>query len=116
MLETCLEKDSSYYVEFYVSLSEKSNYSSKMIGAYFSENEIKVNNSKRLKFTPQIKNESFVVDTLNWVKISGVYKAKGDEQFLIIGNFGKNKTKFDKEQLFAYYYLDDVCVRKIVEK
>lgn len=38
-------------------------------------------------YHPQIKNKKFILDTLNWTEISGMFKAKGGEKYIILGDF-----------------------------
>lgn len=60
-------------------------------------------------------------DTLNWVKISGVYKANGNENYIVIGNF-KNDSQTDTLNTFqgtypgAVFFLDDVSVVNITSR
>ena len=61
--------------------------------------------------------DSIIIDTLNWIKISGSIIADSTYQYFIIGNFfDDNHTDitFFGGQPFggsgAYYYIDDVCV------
>lgn len=117
-----LEKDEVYHFKMYVRLLESSNVTVtiKQLGAYFSDTEFK---------TGMVFDEEGLVDstynkgisgTLNWITIQGDYTAHGGEKYVIIGNF-RTKMKDDfvkknKWNLFefkeAYYYLDDVSLRK----
>ncbi|MCW3085965.1 MAG: hypothetical protein JWP12_3331 [Bacteroidetes bacterium] len=117
-----LEKDRVYHFKMYVRLLEASNVTVtiKQLGAYFSDVEFKIG----MEF-----DESGLVDTtynkgisgsLNWILIQGDYTAHGGEKYAIIGNF-RTKMKDDfvkknKWSLFefkeAYYYIDDVSLRK----
>jgi hypothetical protein len=60
-----------------------------------------------------------ITDTLNWIEISGIYKANGTEQYLIIGNFKDSlNTKVDTIDASAfswasYYLIDDVSIEPI---
>ena len=63
-----------------------------------------------------------ITDTANWVKINGVYKADGTENFLVIGNFFQDYQTDtldmnDDPNPFpyrgAYYFFDDVLVEEI---
>jgi OmpA-OmpF porin, OOP family len=121
LLET-LEKDETYHFKMYIRLLEAENVTVtvKQLGAYFSETEFKIG----MEF-----NEHGLVDTtynkgisgsLNWILIQGDYNAKGNEKYMIIGNF-RTKMKDDfvkknKWSLFAfqeaYYYIDDISLRK----
>ena len=68
---------------------------------------------------PQITNYSnnVITDTLNWVKVSGVFVAQGGEQYLTVGNFrDNNHTKYIRVlppgtgYEGAAYYVDDVSL------
>jgi len=48
------------------------------------------------------------IDTVNWIKVSGTFVAKGGEEYLTIGNFKKLDTLFG--DVFTYIYIDDVSV------
>jgi hypothetical protein len=58
-------------------------------------------------------------DTLNWTEVMGIYKATGNEQYIIIGNFKDSlNTKVDTINSTAfsyasYYLIDDVSVEPI---
>lgn len=121
-----LEKDQIYHFRMYVRLLESSNVTVtiKQLGAFFSDYEFKVG---------MVFDESGLVDstynkgiagTLNWILIQGDYRAHGGEKYVIIGNF-RTKMKEDfvkknKLKIFefkeAYYYIDDVSVRKLLVK
>lgn len=111
-----LIKDSVYFIRFFVSLAESSKLSACHLGAYLAENKIHLNTYEKINCIPSIYESSRIIDTVNWVEISGTYKANGKEKFLIIGSFGDKKsfrrTKFKYPYLdnSAYYYLDDVTV------
>ncbi|MEW6774248.1 MAG: hypothetical protein AB1304_09665, partial [Bacteroidota bacterium] len=51
-------------------------------------------NLRNLGYSPQIKSKHFILDTTNWVEISGMFKAKGGEKYIIIGDFEPN-TLYD---------------------
>jgi OmpA-OmpF porin, OOP family len=120
-LKFSLKEDSSYYVEFYVSLADYSVYSINTIGAYFSSNEIKESSTSPLQVCPQVFCPDHIVDTVDWVKISGQFKATGNEKYLILGCFGDKKSlkktgrKEYPKHKSAYYYIDDVCVKQVRE-
>lgn len=70
-----------------------------------------------LPANPQIVNYGNPVlgDTLNWIKVSGVFKATGGEKYLTLGNFKyDNETNTSQIQANgsakAGYYIDDVSV------
>lgn len=117
-----LEKGQTYHFKMYVRLLEASNVTVtiKQLGAYFSDTEFQVG---------MVFDENGLVDstyskgisgTLNWILIQGDYMAHGGEKYVIIGNFRtKMKDDFVKKNKFnlfefkeAYYYIDDLSLRK----
>jgi len=125
-----LEKDKTYQISFYVSLAERSDFAVKEFGLLFSNNEINIETRKTFskKHWYQQKGNSysyleigysnFYSDTKDWQLIHTQFTAKGDEKYLIIGNFKNNKrtrlfkTKRNAKQ-GAYYYLDEVVVKDL---
>lgn len=115
-LDSSLIYHQKYCVSFFVSLSNLRAIASNNIAMYFSN--IHYSNDSIFNifdFTPQIIDTNIVMDTLNWIKISGEFIANGGEEYIIIGNFNSN-TIFDQTLtntgLFgaSYYYIDDVSV------
>jgi hypothetical protein len=107
-----------YNLEMFVNLSNRSQFTTYEIGAYFSKVAITgVNNYFPLPYTPQIKNPSGVVfDTLSWTKVSGSYTASGGEAYLVIGNFDNDANTwtslFNPSASFnhAYVLIDGVTL------
>jgi gliding motility-associated-like protein len=109
-----------YCVNFFV-IPFTSVYVIEDIGMFFSINQINSENPFFFALTlidsvPQIKNNNGLInDTLNWTKISGVYEAKGAEEYITIGNFNNDiNTNYwispNSNPLTAYYMIDDVSV------
>jgi hypothetical protein len=108
-----------YCLNFYVSKSERSTYSIKNIGAYFSSSIPNLISSSYINEIPQVLNQNgFITDTANWIPIQGCFTAVGGEQYITIGNFNLNTTT-DTLNLgtnnpiggwpkTAYYYIDDI--------
>jgi OOP family OmpA-OmpF porin len=112
----------SYYVTFFVSLADSSDFACSDIGAYISDSAIKFNSFGLVesKLIPQVNNDPIkqpLIDTMNWMKVSGSFIAKGGEKYILIGNFKKDSLsniKYLKQRgvgyTAAYYYIDDVFV------
>lgn len=110
-----------YELIIYVNVPFNFNVTSSF-GAYFSTNFISVPSSyDNLPFLPQVKNNEsiFITDTLDWQKISLLYKAKGGEKYLVLGNFldslsmiNVTSASQDDDSLFGniYFFIDDVEV------
>lgn len=120
-LDSVLELDSCYYVEFYCNLYNQSYYGINKMAAALSNTAISSTISgpgSTLVFTPQIVSNQFIIDTLNWVKVSGYYKANGGEQYITIGNFdtctNTDTLGIGSGSADAYYLIDDVTVKKVV--
>ena len=117
-----LEKDRAYHFKMYVRLSGRSTVTLKQLGVYFSKEEFEIG----MKFEEQgIIDSTFrkgISGTLDWIPIQGDYIANGGEKYVIIGNFRTKMTedfvKRKRWDLFelreAYYYIDDISVRKIM--
>lgn len=118
-----LEAGKEYCVTFHVSLADLSKYACNYIAAALTDKEMKANNSDMLQFDNTIvsKRKTIYEQQFYWIPVCGVYKAKGGEQYITIGNFteeaklGLKKVKrprgFTKPQKYdAYYYIDNVSV------
>lgn len=112
----------TYYVEMYVSASDRMMYATNNIGMYFSTDLVDLPGTyTTLSYTPQVKSNSIITDTINWVKISGTFTATTAAQYLLIGNFydNANTATLVKNNntasiaIGAYYYVDDVLVKEI---
>ena len=90
-------------------------------GLYFggpSVDTIIYNSKRPLTFlTPQVVNppNNIIMDSLNWVAITGTFTANGTEKYLIIGNFKSdvntntvitNYTTYSQD--WSEYFIDDV--------
>src|SRR5690606_24851132 len=68
------------------------------------------------EYTPQIKSPRILRDSIGWDRIETIYKAKGNESYVIIGNFNDeqntNATPIPpfSNMLYSTYYIDDVSV------
>ncbi|MFN0217042.1 MAG: OmpA family protein [Saprospiraceae bacterium] len=108
----------AYYVEFWVSHLAKS-LQINNIGAYFTIGEIKRLTDEILVRAAQVSaNDIITAPDGKWVKVSGQFVAQYEAEHIVIGNFSDdfNTTSVaPREDCFnyAYYYLDDVLVKKI---
>jgi OmpA-OmpF porin, OOP family len=132
-LLTTLEKDSLYKVEISLCLDAESNIAIKSFGIYFSRTPTHfIQDSKMFVFKPQIEfNSSFLDSTNNWITLESLYKALGNEKYVVLGNFKpdniiitkpvftyqekgkKKKWELVPREKASYYYLDDVKIEKV---
>lgn len=103
-----------YIAEFWVMRASFCNEASNNIGLLVTNTPVKTRDCLPLYITPTI-NEREVVKRTSWKKVSGVFEAKGDEQYIIIGNFySDGRTGHERQpegERGAYYFIDDVNIR-----
>lgn len=121
-LTNTLIANNYYFVKFYTNLCNFSKYATNNLGLYFSSNTIYQSGASNylLNYTSQIKkfNNPIIADTLNWIEISSIYQANGNENYITIGNFNNDATTdtsaFNPNNIYgAYYLLDDISVENI---
>ncbi len=112
-----LSTDNLYCVSFFVNLSDNSSWAIKNIDLHLSDTLLDYNNGVNVYLKgiePQIKSKQIITDSIGWTQISDIYKAKGGEKFVTIGNFlSREKTiklNFGIADFFSYYFIDDVSV------
>jgi gliding motility-associated-like protein len=123
-LSQSLKSSSIYKIDYYLSLAFARNNvgikSTSKFGCLFTKN-ISYLDTNIYPIKPNVETDSlfFFDDTLNWMKVSFYYQAKGNENYLTIGNFNDdahtptklvlpNRPTATRAQ--SYYYIDDVSV------
>jgi gliding motility-associated-like protein len=110
-----------YFVSYWLNTQDHSWGGADRYGAHFSVAPVEMPNTLYLDMlTPQVESPAGVVlyDTLNWMKVSGVFAAAGGESWVTIGNFHSLATLdtilVTEPMGFGagpfYYYYEDVCV------
>ena len=113
-----------YYAEHVVNVPNPLKYACNNIGMLFTDTAVyadtAVTNGPVIPANPQIINygNPIIIDTLNWIKVSGVFTAQGGEHYLTLGNFKyDNQTTHTTIQPIGYngagYYIDDVSVYEL---
>ena len=120
-LQNSLKVGNCYYAEHFVNVPNPMGYACNDIGMLFTDTAFYADTTTGTTL-PYLANAQvlnygnpIITDTLNWVKVSGVFTAKGGEQYLTLGNFYQNnKTQTLLINLNGYpgagYYIDDVSV------
>lgn len=114
------EKNKSYCVSFYLSLTNRSAYSIKEVGMYFDNGVLSAPYYGVANVIPQFKaiSNTYFKDTLNWMKVQGVFQTPDTFNYITIGNFDYN-VSVDFELSYptninlgvvAEYYIDDVSL------
>ena len=107
----------NYHVEFWVNHLPRS-LCSNNLAIHFSEKSFEFKTEKLLNLMPHVQAENVVMDRSGtWQKISSDFIPKNEAGYLIIGNFKTDKetntqTCAQSDLNFAYYYIDDIVVRK----
>ncbi len=129
-LTSPLEFSKSYHLVYYIMLQNASGRIVNNFGCYFSQSSFTTPDFQAVDcpdliapYNPQIIpfGNPIIRDTINWVKIEGMYKANGSEIFLTLGNFMSDletdtssiQTAWDKND--SYYLFDDVSVEEITQ-
>jgi hypothetical protein len=125
-----LKKGSRYCVKFYVVLAEASKYYSNNVGALFTKEPVDASASQVLNtgksggvvLHSNNKMEDFN-SNFDWKQVCGTYTAKGNERYIVIGNFSDEAdTEWEKNNIknsdytpviAAYYYIDNISVEAL---
>jgi outer membrane protein OmpA-like peptidoglycan-associated protein len=125
-----LKKGSRYCVKFYVVLAEASKYYCNNVGALFTKEPVDASASQVLNtgktggvvLHSNNKMEDFN-SNFDWKQVCGTYVAKGNEKYIVIGNFSDEAdTEWEKNNIknsdytpviAAYYYIDNISVEAL---
>jgi len=110
----------TYYAEYYLSLSDNSTNATSDFYIFFSDTAYnkKMKNAVFQKLTPQLSNpiNNFITDKDGWTKISGTFKARGGEKYMMMGNHTKKATLLYPDLIESVvYYLDDFLIKEIYD-
>lgn len=115
-----LDSGVEYTVEYHIMLERHGptysfqTYPINGLGVYLSKDTLYSSDYLTQNLQPIAQTNRHVVESQNWVKVTGTFKAQGDEQFLTLGNFKKSSqtdfimlpldTPGYKEFSSSYYY------------
>lgn len=109
-----LQAGQRYVVECWTQRANFSNEACNNLGMVLSAAPVRTRDNLPLYITPQV-NEEEVLTASRWKRTGGVIEAKGDERYLLIGNFyGDEATLHERQpegERGAYYFIDDVNIR-----
>ncbi|MEZ4962512.1 MAG: OmpA family protein [Saprospiraceae bacterium] len=107
-----------YLAEMWVSHLPKSLLVNNL-GFYFSKEKIEEITDGVLRFNPQVFAEDVIGAKNNrWAKVAGRFTAASEAEYLVIGNFFPDSLTITQpgpegSLPYAYYYIEDVLVKKI---
>lgn len=109
-----LKAGTRYIVECWALRASFSNEASNNVGLFLSPVAVKTRDNLPLYFTPHVNAED-VLNAGHWKRVTGVIEAKGNERYVLIGNFYSDDATVHQRQpegeRGAYYFIDDVSIR-----
>ena len=114
-LSDSLKNNHCYYIEFYTNPVDDIKYANNNISMLIGDTAIITKSDHLVRANPQIQlySNPIISDTMNWVKVGGIYTAHGGESYITIGNF-KDDAHTDTLRIggnyISAYYIDDVSV------
>lgn len=119
-----LMRNKLYCISLYYAHASKSVYAVDALGVALTRDRIRTRDAGKIIQMPQVINRPghIMQNKTNWNHLCGVYRARGNEKYLTIGNFLNNsQTRFVKNTdddvdslfIYAYYYIDAVRVFEI---
>ncbi len=120
-LKSKLVKDSLYCISLFASIPKLSAFTTNEINCFFSSSKVMLNlNHEIINTVPYINllTSKDNIKTLVWNQLTNYYKAKGDEEYIVIGMLNSNysNTKIStssKVQKGIYMFIDDVSLKLI---
>jgi len=123
-LKGTLQAGKTYCVKFHVNITDQSPRGMDGFGIYFGDAAIDTISKCTIPLSyinPQIKNPigNVVIDTMNWIPITGTFVANGTEKYALIGNFLADNAVTTLPLVYSPFYpqyytdvlIDDVsCV------
>jgi OmpA-OmpF porin, OOP family len=89
------------------------------LGAYFAKKKINTKIEESLNVNADVFASEILSASGTWKKFAKQFKAKADADYLILGNFFSDNQTLTQPSVkadglnFAYYYIDDVVLKKI---
>jgi OOP family OmpA-OmpF porin len=120
-LKGTLQKDVTYKISMQVSRSKGNslcNLPFKMLSVWLLDTipvfpETKWEMSINSRFIPLKGEREFIDEETGWELVTGTYKAKGNEEYIFLGNFKGANLKVTRNCRPNYYYFDEISVVKI---
>lgn len=114
MLLCRLERGREYFLSFNV-LPFKGNFNPDYFGIYFIDSIIRSTNDTIIRIKDNYLTWTITHLKNGWLKVTSVFKASGEEKFLLMGNFSTLSNTNILETLrvkpkFIGYYIDDISI------
>lgn len=124
-LKDTLSNGCVYYFKVYFSYGEKSSHYTSSISIRFTQSEISCDTKQSVLINPIGQQIDYYNDTISyntdiWYLFDGVFKSRGNEDYIVIGNFkndGNTDTVTGNNILYdrAYLYIDNIQLYNLCE-
>ena len=126
-LDKSLKKGVRYCTTISISLADKSKFALQDIGVLFTDKKAKTKKNQYLLTRPQVLPSvpKWRSKSDGWDLICNSFKAKGGEEYIVLGNFFSNhetlytkredlpEDSLDKYMPISYYYVDEIKVQMV---
>ncbi len=116
-LSKTLETSKIYEASYYVNLASSSPIACNNFGLGFASDSVHLNTTTQIYIGSILESDILVTDTTNWTKVTFYFEAKGDENYIFLGNFSSDSdTKIitlTNSAQDCYYFLDQVTLTEI---
>lgn len=115
-----------YRLEFYAQLADSARFACNSLGMLLTNNIPTQPGTGAINFPPHLESSAQITDTNNWTLVTGMYQAFGGENYVTLGvfrddndpvlqktNYGTRNSNCSSIDNSAYYFIDDVVVRKV---
>jgi len=111
-LTSPLTAGQKYDISFMVKLGDQSDRAVSGIGAYCSPVMLAYPHRHQLAELADVSSATIMDNKKDWVEVTGMFTAGGDEKYIVIGAFGPNmqssKVIEGPDNQRAYYYIDGI--------
>ncbi|MHC1705323.1 MAG: OmpA family protein [Tenuifilaceae bacterium] len=109
-----LKKDKQYKVEFYLQSNPESKCALTPIFGLLSKSSNYDSIVKYENINSQVSLDDYheLLDTANWVKVDGIYTAKGDEKYFTLAYL----NIYNKPFCLCIYSIDDISVTPLIKE
>lgn len=116
-----LDSGKKYCCTLYASPAGGFKFTADAIGVFFSRTYVTAPfNTFVIDTTPALASATIITDTSGWTKVSSVFVALGEENYVNVGNF--NTDSETNTQLInssgwggVYFYIDDISLYEVTE-
>lgn len=123
-LNSKLQANTKYCLQFYASLADSSNYKTNVIQGLFTQNDtsIYIENTANSLAQISIKKSYSDIQIGQWQLWEGDFIAQGNEEYFTLGDFRNDSiidtvfiASYHYPDYYNYYFIDDITLYKCVD-